>query len=49
MVFKLNALFDFKPVKKLEYWGDVKMFGSANDDTCKSILNVVKAFNLNDW
>ena len=24
--FILNALFDFKPMKGLEYWGDVKMF-----------------------
>ena len=26
----LNALFDFEPVKRLEYWGDVEMFGSAS-------------------
>ena len=44
----LNALFNFKPMKKLEYWGDVNIYGSANDDTCKSILNVLKAFNLSD-
>ena len=24
--FILNALFDFKPMKGLEYWSDVKMF-----------------------
>ena len=22
----LNALFDFEPMKRLEYWGDLKMF-----------------------
>ena len=25
----LKALFDFKPMKGLEFWSDVKMFGSA--------------------
>ena len=44
----LNALFDFKPVKRLEYCGDMKMFASAINGTCKSILNVLKAFNLSD-
>ena len=44
----LNALFDFKPVKRLEYWGDVKMFGSAGKGPCKFILNMLKAFNLSD-
>ena len=24
----LNPLFTFKPMNRLEYWGDVKMFGS---------------------
>ena len=42
----LNALFDFEPMKRLEYWGDVEMFGSASYGTCKSILNMLKAFNL---
>ena len=44
----LDALSDFKPMKRLEYCGDVKMFGSASNDTCKSILNMLKAFNLSD-
>ena len=44
----LNALFDFEPMKRLEYWGDVKMFGSAGNGTWKSILNMLKAFNLNN-
>ena len=44
----LNALFDFEARKRLEYWGDVKMFGSAINGTCKSILNILKAFNLRD-
>ena len=41
----LNPLFDFKPMKGLEYWGDVKMFGSARNGTCKSILNMLKVLN----
>ena len=44
----LNALFDFKPMKRLEYWGDVKLFESTSNGTCKSILNMLKAFNLSD-
>ena len=44
----LNALCDFKLVKRLEYCGDVKMFESANNRTCKSILNMLKSFDLND-
>ena len=39
----INPLFNFEPVKGLEYWGDVKMFGSAGNGTCKSILNMSKA------
>ena len=41
----LNALFDFE---RLEYWGDVKMFGSASNGTCKFILNMLKSFDLSD-
>ena len=41
----LDSLFDFKPVKRLEYWDDVKIFWSAGNGTCKSILNMLKAFN----
>ena len=42
----LNPLFNFDPMKGLEHWGDVKMFGSTGNGTCKSILNMLKAFNL---
>ena len=44
----LNPLFNFEPMKVLEYWEDVNMFGSVGNDTCKLILNMLKAFNLND-
>ena len=33
----LNTLFNFEPIKGLEHWGDVRMFGSASNSTCKSI------------
>ena len=32
----LNPLFNFETMKGLEYWGDVKMFESAYNGTCKS-------------
>ena len=44
----LNPLFNFEPMKGHEYWEDEKMFGSAGNDTCKSILNIFKALNLSD-
>ena len=44
----LKLLFNFEPMKGLEYWGDVNMFGSADNGTCKSILNMFKALNLSD-
>ena len=44
----LNPLFNFEPMKGLEHWGDVRMFGSASNGTCKSILNMLKALNFND-
>ena len=44
----LNPLFDFKPMKRLEYCRDVKMYGSASNGRCKSVLNVLKTFNLSD-
>ena len=44
----LHPLFKFEPVKGLEYWGDVKMFGSAGNGTCKFILNMIKTLNLSD-
>ena len=46
--FILNPLFNFEPMRGLEYWGDVKMFGSAGNGTCKSIFNMLKALNLSD-
>ena len=45
---KLNPLFHFEPVKGLEYQKDVKIFWSAGNGTCKSILNMLKALNLSD-
>ena len=30
-----DALFDFKPMKRLVYWGYVNMLGSASNGTCK--------------
>ena len=44
----LNPLFKFEPMKGLEHWEDVRMFGSTGNGTCKSILNMLKAFNLSD-
>ena len=44
----LNPLFNFEPMKGLEHWGDVRMFGRASNSTCKSILNMLKALNLSD-
>ena len=44
----LNPLFNYVPMKGLEHWGDVRMFGSASNSACKSILNMLKALNLSD-
>ena len=44
----LNPLFNFEPMKGLEHWGDVKMFGSRSNSTCKYIFNMLKALNLSD-
>ena len=44
----LNALLKFEPMKGLEHWGDVRMFGVASNSACKSILNMLKALNLSD-
>ena len=44
----LNPLFNFEPMKRLEHWGDVRMFGSASNSACKSILNMLKALHLSD-
>ena len=45
---RLNPLFNFEPMKGIEYWGDVKMFVCASNGTCKSVLVMLKAFNLSD-
>ena len=42
----LNPLFNFEPMNGLGILGDVKMFGSTGDGTCKSILNMLKALSL---
>ena len=44
----LNPLFNFEPMKGLEHCGDVRMFGSTSNSTCKSILNMLKVLNLSD-
>ena len=44
----LNPLFNFEQMEGLEHWGDVRMFGSTGNGTCKSILNMLKALNLSD-
>ena len=44
----LNPRFNFEPMKGFEHWGDVKMFGSASNSACKSILNMLKALNLSN-
>ena len=35
-------------LKGLEHWEDVRMFESASNSACKSILNMLKALNLSD-
>ena len=44
----LNPLFNFEPMKGLEHWGDVRLFGSANNSMCKSISNMLNALNLSN-
>ena len=44
----LNPLFNFEPMKGLQYWGDVRMVGSTGNGTCKFVLNMLKALNLSD-
>ena len=44
----LNPLFNFESMKGLAHWGDVRMFGSTGNGTCKSIFNMLKALNLSD-
>ena len=38
----LNSLFNFETVKGREYCEDMKMFGSAGNGTCKSVMNMLK-------
>ena len=38
----------FEQMEGLEHGGDVRMFGSTGNGTCKSILNMLKALNLSD-
>ena len=45
----LKPLFNFELMKGLEHLGDVRMFRSASNRACKSILNMLKALNLSDW
>ena len=45
----LNPLFNFESMKGLEHWRDVRMFQSASNSTCNSILNMLKALNFSDW
>ena len=45
----LNPLFNFEPMKRLEHWGYVRMFGSTGNATCKFILNMLRALNVSDW
>ena len=44
----LNPLFNFEIMKRPKHWGDVRMFGSASNSSCKFILNMLKTLNLND-
>ena len=44
----LNPLFNFETMKELEHWGDVRIFESTDNGTCKSIFNMLKALNLSD-
>ena len=40
----LNSLFNFEPMKELEHWGNVRVFGSTGNGA----LNLLKALNLSD-
>ena len=44
----LNPLLNFEPMDGIEHWGDVRMFGTRGNGTCKSILNMLKVLNLSD-
>ena len=43
-----NPLFNFEPMKELEHWGDVRMYGNTGNGMCKPVLNMIKAPNLSD-
>ena len=45
----LTLLFKLEPMKGLEHWGDVRIFRSTGNGTCKSTLNLLMALNLSDW
>ena len=36
----LNPLFNFEPMKGLEHWGDVRMFGSASNSSILSMIEL---------
>ena len=40
----LHPLFNFEPMKGLEHWGDVRMYGSASNSACKSITSKSTSF-----
>ena len=44
----LNPLFNFEPIKGLEHWGDVRMFGSASNSSLQVRFEYLKALNLSD-
>ena len=44
----LNLSLNFEPMKRLEHWGDVTMFGGTGNGTSKSTLNMLKALNFGD-
>ena len=44
----LNSFFNFEPVKGLKFWGHVRIFGCADNGTCKYVLNLSKALSLSD-
>ena len=44
----LNPLFKFEQMKELEHCGKVRIFGSANNGTCKSICLSRRRLNLSN-
>ena len=43
-----NPLFNFEPMEEHEHWGDMRMFESTGNGTCKFILNMLQTLNLSD-